>query len=71
VLQQPDADAVPGLLDALTERDQLVVDAYWIPTRDAESAGALAGFDAVWLVPGSPYRSEAGRSRRSAPRVSG
>jgi CTP synthase (UTP-ammonia lyase) len=51
---------IPGLLDALAQRDQLVLDAYWIPTEDAESADALAGFDAIWLVPGSPYRSEAG-----------
>ncbi|GAA2837141.1 CTP synthase [Kitasatospora paracochleata] len=51
---------IPGLLDALARRDQLVLDAYWIPTEDAAEPGALAGFDAVWLLPGSPYRSEAG-----------
>lgn len=51
---------IPGLIAALAERDRLVLDAYWIPTPDAETAGALDGFDAVWLVPGSPYRSEAG-----------
>lgn len=51
---------IPALLEALAQHDQLVLDAYWIPTEDAESAGALNGFDAIWLVPGSPYRSEAG-----------
>ncbi|MEU6232329.1 hypothetical protein [Kitasatospora sp. NPDC047058] len=51
---------IPGLLDVLATRDQLVLDAYWIPTEDAETPGALDGFDAVWLLPGSPYRSEAG-----------
>ncbi|MGW4891757.1 CTP synthase C-terminal region-related (seleno)protein [Kitasatospora sp. NPDC004240] len=51
---------VPGLLAALAERDQLVLDAYWIPTEDAAAPGALDGFDAIWLLPGSPYRSEAG-----------
>ncbi|MFJ6937793.1 hypothetical protein [Streptomyces sp. NPDC101132] len=54
---------VPGLLAALAERDRLVLDAYWIPTADAEAeaaSGALAGFDAVWVLPGSPYASEAG-----------
>ncbi|MER7754121.1 hypothetical protein [Kitasatospora sp. NPDC097643] len=51
---------IPGLLDALAERDQLVLDAYWIPSEDAELPGALDGFDAIWLLPGSPYRSEAG-----------
>ncbi|RKT18518.1 glutamine amidotransferase class I [Streptomyces sp. 1114.5] len=51
---------IPGLLDALAEHDRLVLDAYWIPTGDAGAPGALDGFDAVWLLPGSPYRSEAG-----------
>ncbi|MFD0257044.1 CTP synthase C-terminal region-related (seleno)protein [Kitasatospora indigofera] len=51
---------VPGLLDALARREQLVLDAYWISTEDAGHDGALAGFDGVWLLPGSPYRSEAG-----------
>jgi CTP synthase (UTP-ammonia lyase) len=49
---------IPALLDALAERDRLVLDAYWIPTEEAEAG--LTGFDAIWLVPGSPYRSEAG-----------
>ncbi|MEU1185109.1 hypothetical protein ABZ464_47400 [Streptomyces sp. NPDC005820] len=51
---------VPLLLDALAARDRLVLDAYWIPSEDAEDADAVRGFDAVWVVPGSPYRSEAG-----------
>ncbi|WP_327361310.1 MULTISPECIES: CTP synthase C-terminal region-related (seleno)protein [unclassified Streptomyces] len=54
---------VPALLDALASRDGLVLDAYWIPTGDAAAeaaSGALARFDAVWLLPGSPYASEAG-----------
>ncbi|MFI6356924.1 hypothetical protein ACIBJF_30660 [Streptomyces sp. NPDC050743] len=51
---------VPLLLEALAERDGLVLDAYWIPSTDAEAEGAVRGFDAVWVLPGSPYRSEAG-----------
>ncbi|MEU1403669.1 hypothetical protein ABZ471_15100 [Streptomyces sp. NPDC005728] len=51
---------IPLLLDALAERDRLVLDAYWIPSEDAEAEGAVRGFDAVWVLPGSPYRSEAG-----------
>ncbi|MEU3500719.1 hypothetical protein ABZ726_08095 [Streptomyces hundungensis] len=50
---------VPLLLDALREREGLDLDAYWIPTEEAEHHG-VGGFDAVWLLPGSPYRSEAG-----------
>ncbi|TDU88334.1 glutamine amidotransferase class I [Kribbella voronezhensis] len=48
---------VPGLLDSLRERDQLDLDVYWIPTAEV---GALAGFDGIWLLPGSPYQSESG-----------
>ncbi|RSM83389.1 hypothetical protein DL991_02915 [Amycolatopsis sp. WAC 01375] len=48
---------IPMLFDRLAERDGLELDAYWIPT---DAVGDVTGFDAVWLVPGSPYRSEAG-----------
>ncbi|MEU7002614.1 hypothetical protein [Nonomuraea sp. NPDC046570] len=48
---------IPHLLRALRERDGLALDAYWIPTTDADD---LAGFDGIWILPGSPYRSEAG-----------
>ncbi|MGW3145373.1 CTP synthase C-terminal region-related (seleno)protein [Streptomyces sp. NPDC001177] len=51
---------IPRLLDALAEHDRLVLDAYWIPSEDAVAADAVRGFDAVWVLPGSPYRSEAG-----------
>lgn len=51
---------IPLLLDALAAHDRLVLDAYWVSTEDAEDAGAVRGFDAVWVLPGSPYRSEAG-----------
>ncbi|MGH3380049.1 MAG: CTP synthase C-terminal region-related (seleno)protein [Actinoallomurus sp.] len=49
---------IPALLTALAVRDRLVLDAYWVPTD--EPSTVLDGFDAIWLVPGSPYRSEAG-----------
>ncbi len=52
---------IPMLLDALRERDQIDVDAYWISTVDAAGdAETLRRFDGIWLIPGSPYRSEAG-----------
>ncbi|MER7761628.1 hypothetical protein [Streptomyces sp. NPDC097619] len=49
---------VPALLAALRTREGLDLDAYWIPTEEA--GRGLEGFDAVWILPGSPYRSEAG-----------
>ncbi|MCN9242865.1 hypothetical protein NGF19_19040 [Streptomyces sp. RY43-2] len=51
---------IPRLLAALVERDRLVLDAYWIPSEEAGDEDVVRGFDAVWVVPGSPYRSEAG-----------
>lgn len=54
---------IPLLLDSLAAREGLVLDACWIPTADAgaaAAAGTLARFDAVWVLPGSPYASEAG-----------
>jgi CTP synthase (UTP-ammonia lyase) len=49
---------VPGLLEAMRLRDGLELDAYWIPSQEAGQG--LDGFDAVWVLPGSPYRSEQG-----------
>ncbi|MEU4236643.1 hypothetical protein [Actinoplanes sp. NPDC026619] len=51
---------VPAILDGLREQEQIDLDAYWIPSPDAEDPAALYGFAGIWLVPGSPYRSEAG-----------
>ena len=49
---------IPGLLEAVRERDGLLVEAFWIPTD--EVGDGLTGFDGVWLLPGSPYKSESG-----------
>jgi CTP synthase (UTP-ammonia lyase) len=51
---------IPGLIDALCQREGLILDAYWIGSDEVTDPGGLAGFDGIWLVPGSPYRSEAG-----------
>lgn len=48
---------IPSLLTSLATRERLVLDAYWTSTEDAFN---LDGFDAIWLVPGSPYRSVSG-----------
>jgi CTP synthase (UTP-ammonia lyase) len=49
---------IPQLIDALRRRDGVVLDPFWIPTEEA--AVALDGFDGIWIVPGSPYRSADG-----------
>jgi CTP synthase (UTP-ammonia lyase) len=50
---------IPALIDALLERDGIALDAYWIATPDV-AACDLGRFDAIWLVPGSPYDSADG-----------
>jgi CTP synthase (UTP-ammonia lyase) len=49
---------VPVLLDRLKDRDSLDLDVYWVPTEEVDES--LKGFDGIWLLPGSPYESEAG-----------
>ena len=51
---------VPAIVEALRRRDGIVVDPYWIPSEDAEDPSVLEGFDGIWIVPGSPYRSAEG-----------
>ena len=51
---------IPGLIDALCQREGLILDSYWIGSDEVTDPGGLAGFDGIWLLPGSPYRSEAG-----------
>lgn len=46
-------------LKALWRRERLLVDAYGLSTAQLEGPWDLAGFDGIWLVPGSPYRGEA------------
>jgi CTP synthase (UTP-ammonia lyase) len=50
---------IPLLIDALLRRDGIALDPYWIATPDV-AACDLARFDAIWLVPGSPYDSADG-----------
>jgi CTP synthase (UTP-ammonia lyase) len=50
---------IPVILDALREA-RIDLDAYWIPTTAVTDPSALDGFAGIWLVPGSPYRSETG-----------
>jgi CTP synthase (UTP-ammonia lyase) len=53
-------ERIPMLLEALRRRHGLAAEAYWVPSERAEDPRAVEDFDGVWLLPGSPYRSEAG-----------
>ncbi|TDD26352.1 hypothetical protein E1218_13320 [Kribbella turkmenica] len=48
---------VPQVLDRMRERERLDLDVYWVST---DEVGAMDAFDGIWVLPGSPYRSEAG-----------
>jgi CTP synthase (UTP-ammonia lyase) len=50
---------IPGLVEVLRARDGLALDAYWVATDDVSDT-CVEDFDGVWVLPGSPYRSEAG-----------
>jgi CTP synthase (UTP-ammonia lyase) len=50
---------IPALIDALLRRDGIALDPYWIATPDV-AACDLGRFDAIWMVPGSPYDSADG-----------
>jgi CTP synthase (UTP-ammonia lyase) len=48
---------IPLLIEALREREGIALDPYWISTTDVSG---VEGFDGIWILPGSPYRDEAG-----------
>jgi len=50
---------IPVIIDALLGREGIALAPYWIATSDASECD-LSGFDAIWLVPGSPYASADG-----------
>ena len=58
---------IPTVIDALLRRDGIALDAYWIATPDV-AACDLGRFDAIWLVPGSPYDERRRGHRRGAHR---
>jgi CTP synthase (UTP-ammonia lyase) len=50
---------IPAIVDALLGRDGIALDPYWIATSDVSDCD-VSGFDAIWLLPGSPYASAEG-----------
>ncbi len=47
---------IPVIMDALLARESIALDPYWIATTDVSDCD-LSRFDAIWLMPGSPYAS--------------
>jgi CTP synthase (UTP-ammonia lyase) len=48
------------VLDTIARQGGPTVEAVWLPTESLATAWAVAGFDGVWAVPGSPYASADG-----------
>lgn len=49
--------AIPLAIDDAAAVLDLAVEYHWLATRDVTSEDDLAGFDALWLVPASPYEN--------------
>ncbi|WP_172731373.1 CTP synthase C-terminal region-related (seleno)protein [Pluralibacter gergoviae] len=52
--------AIPLAIDDAAAVLALTVEYEWLATRDIQSADALSGFNAVWVVPASPYQNADG-----------
>ena len=48
---------IPGILASLATPGSETIEPYWLATADIETAEDVAGFDGIWIVPGSPYES--------------
>ena len=55
--------ALPLALAEAGRRLGVDVDVEWVPTDDIVEATRVERFEALWCIPGSPYRSEAGALR--------
>jgi CTP synthase (UTP-ammonia lyase) len=55
--------AIPEALALAGAALGTAVEPVWVGTETIESADRLASFDAIWCVPGSPYRSSEGALR--------
>jgi CTP synthase (UTP-ammonia lyase) len=51
---------IPALIDATTAADGPAIEVYWLHSTDIAAPEDVAGFDGVWVIPGSPYTSTEG-----------
>lgn len=55
--------AIPRALALSADRLRVPIDHEWIPTEEIHDAARVSGFDGLWCVPASPYRSLDGALR--------
>lgn len=52
--------AIPPAVELAAASLNLPVIAEWLPTESVTSSAVLKNFDAIWVVPGSPYQNDHG-----------
>lgn len=55
--------AIPLAIDDAAVVLELPVEQHWLATRDITADSVLADYDAIWVVPASPYQNTAGALR--------
>lgn len=50
--------AIPLAIDDAAAVLELTADYDWLPTKDIKSPEDLVGYDAIWVVPGSPMKTK-------------
>jgi CTP synthase (UTP-ammonia lyase) len=53
-------DRIPGLIRALAAGANELIEVYWLHSTTIAAPGDVAGFDGLWVVPGSPYANPDG-----------
>ncbi|APR76466.1 CTP synthase [Minicystis rosea] len=56
----PAHQAIPIALRLAGEALALPIEASWVPTEEIRDAARVSGYDGLWCVPASPYRSMEG-----------
>jgi CTP synthase (UTP-ammonia lyase) len=51
---------IPALIDALAGPAGPAIEVYWLHSTGIGGPGDVAGFDGVWVIPGSPYQNTDG-----------
>jgi CTP synthase (UTP-ammonia lyase) len=51
---------IPALIDSLAGPAGPAIEVYWLHSTGIGGPGDVAGFDGVWVIPGSPYQNTDG-----------
>ncbi|CAI1011501.1 CTP synthase C-terminal region-related (seleno)protein [Serratia quinivorans] len=52
--------AIPVALKLTASHLNLEIQSHWLPTETITAPSVLQGYDAIWVVPGSPYKHDDG-----------